>query len=74
MLLSIDEFAERAGVHPSTLRKWLKAGGNIPAPIPMRAVGSGPKWRKQDVEAWWQSQLRGAPVEGTVAPDFAIIP
>jgi len=59
MLLSIDQVAERAGVHPSTLRRWLKAGGHLPKPLPVKALGGGPLWRESEIDRWWQSQVRG---------------
>lgn len=59
MLLSIDQVAERAGVHPSTLRRWLKAGGHLPKPLPVRAIGGGPLWRECDVDRWRDEQIRG---------------
>lgn len=59
MLLSIDQVAERAGVHPSTLRRWLKAGGHLPKPLPVKAIGGGPLWRECDIDRWRSEQVRG---------------
>lgn len=59
MLLSIDQVAERAGVHPSTLRRWLKAGGHLPKPLPVKAIGGGPLWRECDVERWREEKIQG---------------
>ncbi|HEX9695579.1 MAG TPA: MerR family DNA-binding transcriptional regulator [Actinomycetota bacterium] len=59
MLLSIDQVAERAGVHPTTLRRWLKAGGHLPKPLPVKALGGGPLWRECDIEQWRDDQIQG---------------
>ena len=70
MLLSIDQFAERVGVHPTTLRRWLKAGGHLPKPLPVKAIGGGPLWRSADVEKWRDERVRGALPE---APEFPFV-
>lgn len=59
MLLSVDQFAEKVGVHASTLRRWLRAGMNIPKPLPVKAIGGGPLWRERDIDDWKAAQIRG---------------
>ncbi|MGH2830777.1 MAG: helix-turn-helix domain-containing protein [Actinomycetota bacterium] len=63
MLLSIEQFAKRAGVHPDTLRRWLRAGENLPAPAPIRLAGGARLWREQDVDQWRAALLRPAEQE-----------
>lgn len=64
MLLSIDQVAERVGVHSSTVRRWLKAGGHLPKPLPVKAVGGGPLWRECDILGWREEQVRGGETFG----------
>ncbi|MHB8512486.1 MAG: helix-turn-helix transcriptional regulator [Actinomycetota bacterium] len=76
MLLSIDQVAERVGVHPSTLRRWLKSGlenaEKLPKPLPVKALGGGRLWRESEIERWRSANLKGlpkqAPQESTEVP------
>jgi predicted DNA-binding transcriptional regulator AlpA len=52
MLLSLPEVARRVGVHPSTVRRWLREDLSFPRPAPLREVGGGCRWRESDVECW----------------------
>lgn len=71
MLLSVDQVAERVGVHPSTLRRWLRAGlqqqAGLPSPLPVKAVGRGPRWRADDVDRWREQNMRGMPAASSGA-------
>jgi transposase len=62
MLMSIDQFAERIGVHGSTLRRWLREGRHLhqlPKPLPVKAVGGGPLWLERDVDRWRSERVIG---------------
>lgn len=63
MLLNIEQFANQAGVHPSTMRRWLRRGdhlSDLPQALPLRAVGGGLLWRDSDVAKWRSDRIRGA--------------
>ncbi|GAC1415198.1 MAG: hypothetical protein NVSMB57_10680 [Actinomycetota bacterium] len=66
MLLSVDQVAERVGVHPSTFRRWLKSGlengDRLPKPLPVKAIGGGPLWRESEIDRWREANTRGLPV------------
>lgn len=53
-LVGTTEIAERAGVQPDTVRKWLARHRDFPRPILMLAMGQ--VWRWDDVYDWITSR------------------
>lgn len=47
---SVDQVAQRYGVHRGTIWRWLKS--NLMFPRPVRLSPGCTRWRLSDVEAW----------------------
>lgn len=46
--ITIPRLAARLGIHPSTLRRWVK-GGQVPAPMLVNRMA---RWPEQTIAAW----------------------
>ncbi|PAU73184.1 helix-turn-helix transcriptional regulator [Vreelandella alkaliphila] len=51
--LNVKQLANRYGVHPATIHRWVKEG-NFSKPIKLGENCT--RWALSDVEAWEQSQ------------------
>lgn len=58
-LVSVAEIAERAGVKPNTVSKWLLRHDDFPEPAAELAIG--PVWIWDDIEPWVRAQAAKGP-------------
>lgn len=54
--ITTDEFAEMAGITPSTLRDHRRPTAKSPLPEPVTYVGKSPLWRRIDAERWCETR------------------
>jgi len=54
-IISTIEVAEILGVQPDTVRKYRRRGL---LPEPWVVLGSGPIWKREEIEAWNEHERR----------------
>ncbi|NIW46815.1 MAG: helix-turn-helix domain-containing protein [Gammaproteobacteria bacterium] len=66
--LSLSEIADELGVHPSTIRNWADQG-RLPV---HRTQGGHRRFRRSEIEIWYQAQNASAPNEARMVIQNAL--